>query len=112
MRNDCDPYRPPALEEILPDPPQVPELAPDSPELFRKSVRGGIVAGIVVSACVFFPTTMLLGAGGFFQSLTGRMIVTAAVPAAICGIAAWIGFVRFRRRLFARRPRRPTQTRY
>lgn len=111
MQNDLDPYRSPALEERFPDPPQVPELAQDTPELLRKSVRGGIVAAVVVSACVFFPSTMLLGAGGFFESLTGRMIVAAAVPAALCGIGASIAFVIFRRRLFARRTR-PRASRY
>jgi hypothetical protein len=106
MDLDDDPYRPPAWEPELPDPPQVRELAEDSPELFRKSVRGGGVAALVVTAIVFFVVTMLLGAGGFYESLTARMILVAALPAGLCGLGAWIGFVFLRRRLFAPRPRR------
>lgn len=107
-----DPYHPPMWEQEYPDPPQVRELAPDTPELWRKSARGGIVAALVAGACVFFPVTMLLGAGGFFESLTLRMVLVAGVPAALCGVGTWIGFVVYRRRLFAPRPRRRLRSRY
>lgn len=100
-----NPYQSPALEERFPDPPQVQALAEDTPELLRKSVRGGIVAALVASAIVFFPTTLLLGAGGHYEGLTWRMLVVAAVPALLGGLGAWIGFVLLRRRLFAPRPR-------